>query len=72
MLHREWPRFKGRISAKIASDNQAERELAYQQLGDILRTCCLRRTKQTKLNGRPIVDLPARYVYAYTMCLFCS
>lgn len=56
------------LSTKMQSTCEVERIDAYQQLSNMLRMCCLRRTKQTMLDGQPIVDLPPRFVFVF-LCL---
>ncbi|KAJ3534788.1 hypothetical protein NM688_g7079 [Phlebia brevispora] len=55
----DWPTFRDQISEPIKK-NRPQR--AIKRLHVILNACMLRRTKNTVLNGKPLLDLPDRIV----------
>ncbi|RXK35500.1 hypothetical protein M231_07232 [Tremella mesenterica] len=55
---RDWDHFRAHIS-KV---QRSRPNLAAQRVQAILRTCMLRRNKETKLNGKPLLVLPPKSV----------
>lgn len=60
--YNNWNKFRSDFNQPLKSNNERGRELAMQKLQALLKAILLRRNKQTKINGRPILNLPERKV----------
>ncbi|KAL1302769.1 hypothetical protein AAFC00_003116 [Neodothiora populina] len=58
----EWQKFNMDFVRPLKSTNENHRGMAMQKLQALLKAVLLRRNKQTKVNGRPILTLPERVI----------
>lgn len=60
--YNDWNRFRNDFSQPLKSGSIEYKESAMQKLQVLLKAIMLRRSKQSKINGRPILVLPERTV----------
>ncbi|ETN46545.1 uncharacterized protein HMPREF1541_00730 [Cyphellophora europaea CBS 101466] len=57
----EWDKFSRDFARPLKGKSENLKDRAMRQLQVLLKAVLLRRTKQSKLNGQPIIQLPERY-----------
>lgn len=58
--YNDWNKFRSDFVTPLKAHNEAHRQGAMTKLQAVLKAILLRRNKQTKINGRPILHLPTR------------
>lgn len=60
--YNNWDKFSRDIARPLKGRNEPAKERAMTQLQALLRAILLRRTKQSKIDGKPIIQLPKKHI----------